>query len=55
MDLINSGEGQQQRTNCNPFISSLGEKPNTATSSDAMSRPSLISSLWSIQVQVIFK
>uniref|UniRef100_A0A915N544 Uncharacterized protein n=1 Tax=Meloidogyne javanica TaxID=6303 RepID=A0A915N544_MELJA len=56
MDLINTGEEQQQQqqrsslTGCTPFI--VGEKPGTAASSDAMSRPSLISSLWSIQVQV---
>nr|CAD2194020.1 unnamed protein product [Meloidogyne enterolobii]CAD2196689.1 unnamed protein product [Meloidogyne enterolobii] len=55
MDLINTGEEQQQQqqrtslTGCTPFI--VGEKPGTAASSDAMSRPSLISSLWSIQVQ----
>jgi len=59
MDLINTGEEQQQQqqqrtslTGCTPFI--VGEKPGTAASSDAMSRPSLISSLWSIQVQVTF-
>ena len=46
MDLINAGEEQQQS-----FVG-VGEKPGTAASSDAMSRPSLISSLWSIQVQV---
>uniref|UniRef100_A0A1I8BMK3 EB domain-containing protein n=1 Tax=Meloidogyne hapla TaxID=6305 RepID=A0A1I8BMK3_MELHA len=51
MDLINTGEEQQQprTTIAGPFV--VGEKPGTAASSDAMSRPSLISSLWSIQVQ----
>jgi hypothetical protein len=53
MDLLGSdtaGRGQPQQQNCGPLG---GEKP-AAASIDGLSRPSLISSLWSIQVQVLF-